>query len=74
MPGFLNTAITNLPALLVAGLDTNAFQGKGPHFVIEADESDGSIVKYTPYISVVTNISHDHKTVNELEDLFLSYR
>lgn len=58
---------------IISGLDTNAFQGKGPHFVIEADESDGSIVKYTPYISVVTNISHDHKTVNELEDLFLQF-
>ena len=58
---------------IISGLDTNAFQGSGEHFVIEADESDGSIVKYRPYISVVTNISHDHKTINELEDLFLQF-
>lgn len=38
--------------------------------VIEADESDGSIEKYTPYISVVNNISLDHKSIEELEILF----
>ena len=58
---------------IISGLDTNAFQGSGEHFVIEADESDGSIVKYRPHISVVTNISHDHKTIDELEDLFLQF-
>lgn len=55
---------------IIAGLDTNAFRGSGPHFVIEADESDGSIVKYRPWISVVTNISRDHKTLDELKQLF----
>ena len=55
---------------IMAGLDTNAFRGAGPHFVIEADESDGSIVKYRPWISVVTNISRDHKTLDELQQLF----
>lgn len=58
---------------IISGLDTNAFQGSGEHFIIEADESDGSIVKYRPYISVVTNISHDHKTIDELEALFLEF-
>ena len=58
---------------IISGLDTNAFQGAGEHFVIEADESDGSIVKYKPYISVVTNISHDHKTIDELKNLFLTF-
>lgn len=58
---------------IISGLDTNAFQGSGEHFIIEADESDGSIVKYRPHISVVTNISHDHKSISELEDLFLQF-
>lgn len=58
---------------IISGLDTNAFQGSGEHFVIEADESDGSIVKYKPHISVVTNISHDHKSIDELENLFLQF-
>ncbi len=58
---------------IIAGLDTNAFRGQGPHFVIEADESDGSIVKYRPWISVVTNISRDHKTLDELKQLFADF-
>lgn len=58
---------------IMAGLDTNAFMGEGPHFVIEADESDGSIVKYRPWISVVTNISRDHKTLDELKQLFATF-
>ena len=58
---------------IISGLDTNAFQGEGEHFIIEADESDGSIVNYRPHISVVTNISHDHKSIEELENLFLQF-
>lgn len=58
---------------VISGLDTNAFLGAGPHFVIEADESDGSIVKYTPAISLITNISRDHKSLEELRDLFKTF-
>lgn len=38
--------------------------------VIEADESDGSIALYQPAISVLLNISEDHKSFDELYDLF----
>ena len=48
----------------------NVILNKGDICVIEADESDGSIEKYTPYISVVNNISLDHKSLEELEILF----
>ena len=41
--------------------------------VIEADESDGSLIKYMPKVSVITNISRDHKTVEELGDLFSKF-
>ncbi|NLI78424.1 MAG: UDP-N-acetylmuramate--alanine ligase [Candidatus Riflebacteria bacterium] len=58
---------------VISGLDTNAFRGTGPHFVIEADESDGSIVKYRPYVSLLTNISRDHKPLDELLSLFSTY-
>ena len=58
---------------IITGLDTNAFMGKGTDFVIEADESDGSIVKYNPYISLITNISRDHKPMSELKSLFTSF-
>jgi len=58
---------------VIAGLDTNAFNGSGPHFVIEADESDGSIVKYNSFISLITNISRDHKPLEELTQLFSTF-
>ena len=39
---------------------TNAHHGSGRVFVAEADESDGSLLEYTPDIAVVTNIEADH--------------
>ncbi|BBZ08201.1 UDP-N-acetylmuramate--L-alanine ligase [Mycolicibacterium doricum] len=39
---------------------TNAHHGSGQCFVAEADESDGSLLEYTPDVAVVTNIEADH--------------
>jgi UDP-N-acetylmuramate--alanine ligase len=39
---------------------TNAHHGSGDCFVAEADESDGSLLEYTPSVAVVTNIETDH--------------
>ncbi|MBI3212414.1 MAG: UDP-N-acetylmuramate--L-alanine ligase [Mycobacterium sp.] len=39
---------------------TNAHHGSGSTFVAEADESDGSLLEYTPDVAVVTNIEADH--------------
>ncbi|WP_338577917.1 Mur ligase family protein [Brevundimonas olei] len=39
-------------------------------FVAEVDESDGSIARYAPIVAVVSNISLDHKSMEELRDLF----
>lgn len=39
---------------------TNAHHGSGTVFVAEADESDGSLLEYTPNVAVVTNIEADH--------------
>ncbi|WP_129360954.1 MULTISPECIES: UDP-N-acetylmuramate--L-alanine ligase [Micrococcaceae] len=47
----------------IASLGSNAALGAtGPEswFVAEADESDGSFVKYEPTIAVVTNVEPDH--------------
>lgn len=44
----------------VTGLDTNATLGLGEWFVAEADESDGSLLNYSPEIAVVTNVEPDH--------------
>lgn len=37
-----------------------ALIGKSPYFVTEADESDGSFLKLSPRIRVVTNIDREH--------------
>jgi UDP-N-acetylmuramate--alanine ligase len=39
---------------------TNAHHGSGTSFVAEADESDGSLLEYTPDVAVVTNVEADH--------------
>ena len=44
----------------VASLHGNARNGKSDWVVAEADESDGSFLKFTSYISVITNIEDDH--------------
>ncbi|TCD53964.1 UDP-N-acetylmuramate--L-alanine ligase [Alloscardovia theropitheci] len=42
------------------GLKDGGHAGKGEIFVAEADESDGSFIKYHPYIAVITNVEPDH--------------
>ena len=44
--------------------------GKGNVFVSEVDESDGSIALYRPQVSVLLNVSLDHKSMEELRALF----
>jgi UDP-N-acetylmuramate--alanine ligase len=39
---------------------SNAHQGTGDLFVVEADESDGSFLVYRPFAAVVTNVEADH--------------
>lgn len=50
-----------------------AMTGRGDIFVTEADESDGSIALYQPTIGVLNNIALDHKSMDELIDLFTEY-
>jgi UDP-N-acetylmuramate--alanine ligase len=44
--------------------------GAGDVFVSEVDESDGSIALYRPSVAVLGNVSLDHKSLEELRDLF----
>jgi UDP-N-acetylmuramate--alanine ligase len=52
------------PSFIVGGelqnLGTNAASGRGPHFVIEADEYDRTFLGLHPQLAVVTNVDHDH--------------
>ncbi|GAN35025.1 MAG: UDP-N-acetylmuramate--L-alanine ligase [Candidatus Brocadia sp. AMX2] len=50
----------------------NAKTGDSDIISIEADESDGSIALYTPRVSVITNISKDHKTIEEISKMFIT--
>jgi UDP-N-acetylmuramate--alanine ligase len=52
------------------GLIGNAWSGGSNLLVVEADESDGTLVKYRPEVAIFLNVSKDHKTVDELKQLF----
>ncbi len=46
----------------------NSYAGEGDLLVIEADESDGTCIKYSPEISLILNVSKDHKPVEEVRN------
>jgi UDP-N-acetylmuramate--alanine ligase len=52
------------PTVVIGGklksIGTNARLGEGDFIVAEADESDGSFLKMSPAIAVVTNIDREH--------------
>jgi UDP-N-acetylmuramate--alanine ligase len=52
------------PTAVIGGklpqLGSNARLGQGEYLVAEADESDGSFMKLTPTVAVVTNIDAEH--------------
>ena len=83
MIGFVLDKLNYKPVMINGGLLKNYANQKGiPNVilnddskicVIEADESDGSIEKYTPYIAVVNNITIDHKPIAELQHLFAEF-
>lgn len=59
----------DLVALQEAGYWGNAWAGKGP-LVLEADESDGSLVRYQPAIALCLNLTRDHKGEDEVAAMF----
>ncbi len=52
------------PTMLVGGRTgingSNARMGKSEYLVVESDESDGSFLKLSPILAVVTNIDREH--------------
>src|SRR5512146_488626 len=52
------------------GMIGNAYGGGSDLLVVEADESDGTLVKYRPQASVILNVSKDHKSIEEISRLF----
>ena len=67
-PGIISGA--GLINIIKEGKIGNAKVGKGEWLVIEADESDGSIVQYHPEVGLLLNIDKDHQEIDELMDIF----
>jgi UDP-N-acetylmuramate--alanine ligase len=69
------------PTIVVGGrfknIGSSAKLGKGKFIIVEADESDGSFLKLSPYIVICTNIDNDHldfyKNINNLKKAFLQH-
>ncbi len=69
------------PTVIIGGtvnaFGTNAKLGEGEFLVAEADESDGSFLKLSPVVEVVTNIDLEHlefyKDINEIKETFLQF-
>ena len=70
-PTVINGAI--MPGFVTEKLVGNCLLGTGELMVVEADESDGSLINYKPQIGVITNISKDHMTLDELYKLFSKF-
>jgi UDP-N-acetylmuramate--alanine ligase len=56
------------------GLWGNAWAGASDLLVIEADESDGSLVRYHPAVGVVLNLQRDHKEMDVVAGMFRTFR
>ena len=62
------TALGQDPSFVVGGeligedlsVGGNARSGAGPHYLVEADESDGSFLVYRPHVAIVTSVQPDH--------------
>ena len=63
-----------LTSIIKKGKIGNAAVGKGDWLIIEADESDGSIVQYEPEIGLLLNIDKDHQEIDELIELFTIFK
>ncbi|KMS59779.1 UDP-N-acetylmuramate--alanine ligase [Novosphingobium barchaimii LL02] len=80
MTGWIMTAAGTDPTIMNGAVMKNfatpdapfasARVGQGDAFVSEVDESDGSIALYRPKVAVLGNVSLDHKSLEELRELF----
>jgi UDP-N-acetylmuramate--alanine ligase len=69
------------PTVVIGGrlksIGSNAVLGEGDFIVAEADESDGSFLKYSPTIAVVTNIDKEHldfyADLDAIKTVFLNF-
>jgi UDP-N-acetylmuramate--alanine ligase len=82
MIGYMLVAAGVDPTIVVGGevtaWDGNARVGKSEYFVAEVDESDGSIVKHSPKMGIITNIELDHpdhyKSLEDVIGVFTTFK
>jgi UDP-N-acetylmuramate--alanine ligase len=63
-----------LVSIIREGKIGNAKVSEGEWLVIEADESDGSIVQYHATIGLLLNVDKDHKEIDVLMEVFNTFR
>lgn len=63
-----------LISIIREGKIGNAKVGSGDWLIIEADESDGSIVQYHPEVGLLLNIDKDHQEIDALLHIFGIFR
>lgn len=82
MIGYILHSLNKKPCMVNGGALCNFANRKGiPNYiynegeicVIEADESDGSIQKYHPYIGIINNIGNDHTSMDKLLGYFNTF-
>lgn len=82
MIGYVLDTLGKQPTMINGGALCNYINRKGiPNYiynegeicVIEADESDGSIRKYHPFVGIINNISHDHTSMEKLFEYFTTF-
>jgi UDP-N-acetylmuramate--alanine ligase len=69
------------PTVVIGGklkaMGSNARLGQGEYLVAEADESDGSFLKLSPTIAIITNIDREHmeyfKNIENLKAAFVEF-
>ena len=83
MLGWILEAVGREPTIMNGAVMKNFVSPERPYasavvggqslYVSEVDESDGSIALYRPAVGVLLNVSLDHKSMDELRQLFGDY-
>ncbi len=81
MVGLVMAAAGLDPTIIVGGrlkaLGTNAKLGGGPYLVAEADESDGSFLRLSPNVAVVTTVDEEHLNhyagIDAIKEAFIEF-
>jgi UDP-N-acetylmuramate--alanine ligase len=79
--GFLLLKAGLDPSIIIGGevsaWEGNARLGQGKYLVAEADESDGTLVKFSSHIGIITNIELDHPdhyhSLEQVIEIFLAF-